>query len=238
MVTICISIAIRVVISRSGRAATSRRGTMPRTRSAAAAAVTAAFAMRGVGGSVIMGVASSLFPGEKAFHIRLFLGSVGQENGVVGNHEDGVDVDAHDDDIYCFGILIHGFVGVFAFAGDVPRPISNNELALLTLQNLLGNKLLHLPKQTLLLLLGRFHNLNQISDHIGVFPSTASAAAIAIGGGGTDIGSGLGGVTEGEATSARIGTVGREASVTFATFIGFLGGGADGAGVAIVVVGI
>mmetsp|Transcript_20624 Transcript_20624/g.39091 ORF Transcript_20624/g.39091 Transcript_20624/m.39091 type:complete len:237 (+) Transcript_20624:1847-2557(+) len=236
MVTICISIAIRVVISRSGRAATSRRGTMPRTRSAAA--VTAAFAMRGVGGSVIMGVASSLFPGEKAFHIRLFLGSVGQENGVVGNHEDGVDMDAHDDDIYCFGILIHGFVGVFAFAGDVPRPISNIELALLTLQNLLGNKLLHLPKQTLLLLLGRFHNLNQISDHIGVFPSTASAAAIAIGGGGTDIGSGLGGVTEGEATSARIGTVGREASVTFATFIGFLGGGADGAGVAIVVVGI
>mmetsp|Transcript_5787 Transcript_5787/g.11936 ORF Transcript_5787/g.11936 Transcript_5787/m.11936 type:complete len:237 (-) Transcript_5787:137-847(-) len=236
MVTICISIAIRVVISRSGRAATSRRGTMPRTRSAAA--VTAAFAMRGVGGSVIMGVASSLFPGEKAFHIRLFLGSVGQENGVVGNHEDGVDMDAHDDDIYCFGILIHGFVGVFAFAGDVPRPISNIELALLTLQNLLGNKLLHLPKQTLLLLLGRFHNLNQISDHIGVFPSTAAAAAIAIGGGGTDIGSGLGGVTEGEATSARIGTVGREASVTFATFIGFLGGGADGAGVAIVVVGI
>lgn len=94
---------------------------MPRTRSAAAAAVTAAFAMRGAGGTVIMGVASPFFPGEETFHIRLFLGSVGQENGVIGNHEDGVDVDAHDDDIYCFGILVHSFVGVSAFAGDVPR---------------------------------------------------------------------------------------------------------------------
>lgn len=164
---------------------------MPRTRPATTAAVTAAFAMRRVGGTVVVVVASPLFPGEKTFHIRLFLGSIGQENGVVGNHEDRVDVDADNDYIDCFRILVHVFIGVFAFAGDVPRPISNIEFALLVLQHLLRNKLLHLPKQPLLLLLGSFHDLNQIPDHVGAFPSAAATAAIAIGGCGTGIGSGL-----------------------------------------------
>ncbi len=70
---------------------------------------------------MVVVVASPLFPGEQTFHIRLFLGSIGQENGVVGNHEDRVDVDADNDYIDCFRILVHVFIGVFAFAGDVPR---------------------------------------------------------------------------------------------------------------------